>query len=319
MSDRKTVQTVRVVIPMRAPPARITAVADSLRMQTLGPGVEMEVCVVCDGGRVSAKAVDALSGIALETIDSPTHIGRAAARNLGARNAQSDALLLLDADCWLGGEDVVSAHLRALAGADISVGPIMSSAAGFWQILRNRRNDLPQDATMPVDRLHTANCMIRRDAFEVLAGFDTGYVGYGFEDRDLLLRAVAADQRIVFAPDAGAVHDDTGLRVMDYCAKLNEAARLTAPRFARAHPSAYKASAYGALDVRLGGLGRRMAARAAGPAALRLGRLADAVIHRPWLPFRVRRLLMSACGALGYLAGSAGLVIQAPASEPPAA
>jgi len=84
-----------------------------------------------------------------------------------------------------------------------------------------------------------AGClMVRRVAFEQVAGFDTAYDPYGYEDLDFSLRLIEEDWEILYVPEALAWHErGNTLGRGEYTADYARIKRRNWFRFLRRHGS----------------------------------------------------------------------------------
>jgi GT2 family glycosyltransferase len=166
----------------------------------------------------------------------PANEGFAAGVNRGARGAQTPFLLLLNPDSivdaglvdrlseWMHDRPDVGVVGPRLLNAD---GSVQGSARRFpdvTTVLAGRsswltrvlprnplsRRNLPAVEAMPghpmdVDWISGACMMIRRAAFEQVAGMDEGFFLY-WEDADFCRRLKSAGWRTMYVPKAGAMH-----------------------------------------------------------------------------------------------------------------
>lgn len=134
--------------------------------------------------------------------------GPASARNSGARIASGDILVYTDADCipqadWLkqladGFEDGVV----AVGGTYTIANPDARLARVVQAEIAARHRQFGRE----VDFLGSFNVAYRRDAFEVVGGFDESYRQASGEDNDLAYRLHDNGGRMVFNPKAVVAH-----------------------------------------------------------------------------------------------------------------
>ncbi len=234
---------ISVVIPAYNAADLIEATLLALQAQHLAA----EVIVVDDASTdATAACVGRLRDVRLLRLD--RNLGRAAARNAGAAVASAGHLMFLDCDCVPVGPDFLSSHLLAVGSeADGSCGPIETLGEGFWPRYQKR----PAQTAGAQLALHTftaANFSIRRDRFESIGGFNVAYRRYGFEDRDLYARLVAAGGHLVSAPLARVQHVD-GLNLQKVWGKMQECGEDSAARFRADHPEQYRRMDYWHLDA----------------------------------------------------------------------
>lgn len=297
---------VSVVVPVRDPGPGFVEMLRAVGKA--GAGAVVEILVVDDAsatGREWLAAAAALSGV--RVLGLAAWGGRAAARDAGARAACGEFLWFLDADC-LPRPDALAIHLAQLAdGADLSLGLAASPGEGFWG--RYQATVLARRARAPAAEQSIANCVVRRRAYEMLGGLDTAFRHYGFEDRDFILRALAAGQRTRTTPASLAVHAGE-VTLTSVCRKFNEAARLSAPRFAQRHPDAYWHSPLGRLDARARGAIVARCAHALSALQAPWQRLASACVASARVPYALQLVAVRGAIALAYLRGSCGLPLR---------
>lgn len=299
-----TAGLVSVVIPCYRDSARAVALVRALGRQRLPAGWSQEIIVVDDGsGPPHAEVLAGLSGDSTAIVTLTRNAGRSAAIAQGVDRARGELLMVIDSDCLPGDDGLLAAHIDALSDARVgaSAGSVRGHDDRFWSryqddvVVRRagRRNALPGTTGS------TANCCMRRQAYLTAGGLDLRYKGYGFEDRDLLLR-LAATGVIAWTPAAVVRHMDE-LTLANVCRKIAEAGQGNASLFARQHPAAYRSLGYARFDAR----GRRfllLAGRLLDPLVPRMAALVEPLLER--LPFPAGRFLVRALSALAFLAGT---------------
>ena len=150
----------------------------------------VEVIVVDDGSddETTSAACDALDPLGVRVLHQP-NAGLPAARNAGAALAKGEHLVFLDADDWV--EQTFLSRLHAALAAD---------AQASHAYCQERLTDLGQGVIwrvpewdpvlLLVTNLHPVTCLIRREPFEAVGGFDE-CMTEGYEDWDLWLRFAA--------------------------------------------------------------------------------------------------------------------------------
>lgn len=265
---------------------------------------QAEIIVVDDGSSEPDKAI--LCGFhdpSFRLLLNESNEGRGATRNAGAQAAKGQYLLFLDCDCRPKTPSFLDDHLAALHnGADVSLGPVTTLGSGFWgryqreAATRRRR----QFADGKVFAMTSANMMLTRRIFEQVGGFDTAYRGYGFEDRDLILRLAGAGARIAYT-DAPVLHE-ADLSLAEVVRKMAEAGRATAPLFRQAHPGAYRKLGYAAIDADLKPW-LAFAAHLSGKVVETTAPILERQIER--LPFSIAAKIVKMCSAMAFMSGTA--------------
>jgi GT2 family glycosyltransferase len=220
-------------------------------LEEAASGVEIELLVVDNGsgdGSVAYLEREGIPHLAL-----PENTGFAAAVNLGAHRTESPAILVLNADTALA-PGSVAALLEAL-GADPALGGVQplilqgegtdSSAAtprprviySLGQALTRDGRGFELGAGSPVDRARLrrrevfgacgAVCLLRRELFSELGGYDERYVSF-CEDVDLNVRARIRGRRFELVPDAVVWHVGNAVWQAGFADPGAENARLVA-------------------------------------------------------------------------------------------
>jgi glycosyltransferase involved in cell wall biosynthesis len=226
-----------VIVPTRNRPETLRRVVSSLQAQSL-PRASFEIIVVDDASEPPVQSgpdpLGPMHVIRLERSE------RSAARNRGAAEASGTLVAFVDDDMLLG-PSFLAAHeaaQREWPGA-LAVGAVTLPAAASNQPFGRFRVALEREAqpktrgVAPRPNLCTAaNMSLPRDRFVELGGFDPAIVSS--EDQDLALRHTSGGGRIVFLPEAVAIHDDDQLDVRSYCKRHEWGAANMVP-FCRRH------------------------------------------------------------------------------------
>jgi len=195
-----------VIIPTYNGAKRIGRCLAALCEQTAGRPVQ--ILVVDDGS--SDNVAEVVRNFAGVRLISQTNAGPAAARNLGAREADGDVILFTDDDCepapgWL------DAMLGPFADPEV-VGvkgayrtrqkPLM---ARFVQAEYEDRYRLMAHVSN-IDFIDTYSAAFRRSRFVEMGGYDTQFPVACAEDVELSYRMSARGWRMKFAPGAIVYH-----------------------------------------------------------------------------------------------------------------
>jgi glycosyltransferase involved in cell wall biosynthesis len=202
---------ISVVVPTYRRAGSVERLLASLTRQIEPP--PFEVIVSIDGSEDGTReSVERFAGQLPVHALWQSHRGRAAACNAGARKARGRILVLLDDDMEPAPEflrEHARAHVgdarQALVGpapihSDASSRPIVRyRAASFaWKLERLR-----QSGSEPgIGEKYTGNFSVPRELFLEVGGFDEGFVCYGNEDKELLVRLRRTGVRFGFAARA---------------------------------------------------------------------------------------------------------------------
>lgn len=298
-----------VIVPVYNGAQTILTLVQRLLRLSRFRGGDIRVIVCNDGSQDgTAERLAGLADTRLQLLDLPVNGGRANACNRAAAIADAEYLLFLDADCEPARVDYFSVLLdAAAAGADLVYGPIAGCGEGFWSRYLDRVEQRRRQQAFKGQHLlamTSANLLVRRDCFLDAGGFCDAYRHYGFEDKDLIARLLAALPKVLFEPRAGVLHR-ADYTVGVYCRKMREAACYTAPVFAARQPQSYRRMAYARLDpdlwwAPLGWMMRGLGRHGARPAV----RVAVWAVERSPLPWSTQALMLRVGAALSYLQGA---------------
>lgn len=298
--------SVDVVVPVHNAAAVLSELIDQLMRQQVPEGVRVHWYLVDDASTdATPQVLQRMLVPQLRLLRLPRNRGRAAARNAGAAAGQGELILLLDSDC-IPQPGMLSAHLAEIAdGADISFGPVVGADDGFWaayqSVVADKRAE--RAAAGEYALMTTANAMLRRALFERIGGFEEAYRGYGFEDRDLVLRLLQAGAKASYAKHAVARHRlEPDLYRM--CEKMRESGVSTAALFRQRFAQAYRSSSFARFDQTQVGPWMRRLLDILAPRRGGLLRVTDFAVRRDLLPFSFKLLLVRACVGLSFYAGT---------------
>jgi glycosyltransferase involved in cell wall biosynthesis len=231
-----------VVMPTRNKRALLERTLSALLAQDAGTDA-WDVVVVNDGSTDdtgAALARLATSQPRLRVVTPPRNVGRAAARNLGWREAGGRWILFLDDDI-LTPPGLLRAHLDLLGSVPDAgtIGPAVTApeivdAPHFHYIDTRGVAKLPPGPA-PGKYFVTQNAGVPRAALAEVGGFDEGYAAYGFEDMDIgfLLEDAGVRFQVLPAPVPWHIHHHT---LADYLEKKRICGRSSLPRLAARHP-----------------------------------------------------------------------------------
>lgn len=178
--------------------------------------------------------------------------GRSRARNVGASDCKGDFITFLDADC----EpciDYISAIFDYIhQGYTLFAGHLVfKNSNKFLEAFENKNqiNRVNAGEKWPL-YWTSANLTVDKNLFIAVSGFSEDYKGYGFEDRDFLIRVsdLMINQKVGYNIAAMVVHSDD-VTLDEYNSKFYRSGLDSARQFATIHPKAYAEMHYSFFDV----------------------------------------------------------------------
>jgi lipopolysaccharide/colanic/teichoic acid biosynthesis glycosyltransferase/glycosyltransferase involved in cell wall biosynthesis len=197
---------ISVVIPAYNAARTMDRCLKALCSQSL-PGREYEVVVVDDGS--SDATADVAKGYGACVLQR-RHLGPAAARNAGLRQAQGEIVLFTDADCaptptWI--EEMVKpfADPDVIGVRGVYLTRQRALVARFVQMEYEDRYDRVSGRER-IDFIDTYSAGYRRDVLLTNGGFDEAFPTASVEDQELSFRLARKGYKMVFAPGAQVYH-----------------------------------------------------------------------------------------------------------------
>lgn len=194
-----------VIIPSYNEAGRIGLCLESLQANRQG-ALEFDLVVVDNGSTDGTVAIARRHGA--EVIENREGRRRSisALRNVGASSTRGDILAFLDSDMvvppdWLERAcKYFSEGFEGVLAFPISAPPTVGWVGRIW----GDHADSGRSGLAYVDFLSGHNLLINRAVFEKIGGFDEHL--RTAEDRDLVLRVLAAQSKAALAPSAGLIH-----------------------------------------------------------------------------------------------------------------
>jgi GT2 family glycosyltransferase len=229
---------VSVIIPTHNRPEKLERLLACLIEQNVARA-DYEIIVIDDNSCPPVVLPESAQGsqLALMRLEGTE---RSAGRNTGATLANGNLLIFVDDDITVE-KDFLSCHLRAhdeWPGALVVGSVRLPGTAKTSPFVRFRQSledqSLPERGPTDMPNFCTAaNMSISRETFRNLGGFDKAISSS--EDQDFALRHTARGGRIVFLPEAKAIHWDSSLDIRSYCGRVEWGSRNLIP-FCKRYP-----------------------------------------------------------------------------------
>lgn len=244
--------SVSVVIPCYNNSQQAVRTATSLLELSLPLTNNPDIIVVDDGSKPShILFLQQRLPKEVRLVSLPQNSGRSLARNIGASHARHQYLIFLDSDCTPGSPDFLNAHLNTLnKGAVASIGSIKVQNNDLWGIYQTRAWQRNHQRYLKGIYYSgsSANLGVRAPEFFLSGKFNEDLIGYGFEDRELLIR-LAEFGPIEWNTEASVFHK-AKIDLDDFCRKMKNAGESNSKIFSRNHPKEYRELGYARIDAR---------------------------------------------------------------------
>lgn len=191
---------VSIVIPNLHSPL-IGDVVAALRRQTLASAIREIIVVGMDRFNLVSPNV--------QFIATPQPVAPAIARNTGARAAQGQLLLFLDADCIAAPDLIEQLIARHAAGQPVIGGAMQIETDSYWVLCDNLLSftDTLASASAGERAYLPSFCLaVERELFEQAGGFDERFAGAAGEDIDLSMRLRGLGYSLQFEPALRVAH-----------------------------------------------------------------------------------------------------------------
>ena len=205
MSDMNPI-FVSVIIPAYNASATIGRALEALFKQNCSQSFEV---IVVDDGSVD-NTEDIVKSFAAVRYVRQDNAGPASARNHGVQLARGEYLVFTDSDC-VAHQDWILRLMKSFEGQQVGVvagsygiaNPQSRLARCVYKEILWRHNRLMPDFP---NSFGSYNFCVRKNVFEAVGGFNTGYRNASGEDNDLSYKIIGSGWRIFFEPKALVDH-----------------------------------------------------------------------------------------------------------------
>jgi len=224
-------------------------------LSALRPGDELVVVDAASDGPQVARVATEAGAVVVRSL----RAGASAARNAGWRAARHDLIAFTDDDCrpdagW------TAAVADALQDLEAVCGQVLAEGEGHLSVLASAQPRAYRSTDDPAGFGHGANLAVRLSALESVGGWDErlgpGTAWPGGEDKDLVVRLLAAGHRAGYRPEPLVRHVQWRTRRQSLRAELGYARGCGALAVQGVGPSASRQLAAqlatGARDLRAG-------------------------------------------------------------------
>ncbi len=246
-------KTLDIVIPSKNSGEELVSTIKLWLTQKIPNDWQIKIYLIDDGSTDDsvARLKSLVTDERLTIIRNPSSLGRSKAINQGADKGTGEYIAFFDADCIPVNNEALYFIIQSILKESPAIifGKLIASGNNFWNQYFNevsRKRELAFSKGNPF-ALTTAHLTICRSLFESINGFDERYVYYGFEDRDLLIRAYKKECHFIFQPHSIVNHNDK-LTLRAICKKMKIAGQTTSKLFKESHPKEYREMLFSKVD-----------------------------------------------------------------------
>ena len=301
-------KTLDIVIPSKNTGEELANTIKLWLTQKIPNNWQVKIYLIDDGSTddSAAKLKSLVTDERLTIIRNPVSLGRSKARNQGANTGTGEYIAFFDADCTPVNNETLYFIIQSILKENPAIifGKLIATGNNFWNqyfndVSRKRELDFLKGN---VFALTTAHLTICRNVFESINGFDERYVQYGFEDRDLLIRAHKKEGRFIFQPHSIVNHIDK-LTLEAVCQKMMIAGQTTSKLFKESHPKEYQEMAFSKVDYDELNILTKIPLLFLSQIILKLTPLLNKILNSQ-TPYSIKRLIVKGCSACAFLVGS---------------
>jgi len=301
-------KTLDIVIPSKNSGEELLSTIKFWLTQKIPNGWQIKVYLIDDGSTDGSVAnlKSLINDKRLSIIHNPVSLGRSKAINQGANIGTGEYISFFDADCTPVNDKVLYPVVQSILNQNPAIifGKLIATGNDFWNQYFNevsRKRELNFLKGNPF-ALTTAHLTIRRSIFEAISGFDERYTHYGFEDRDLLIRAYKKESHFTFQPHSIVNHIDK-LTLEVVCKKMMIAGQTTSKLFKKSHPKEYQEMAFSKVDYDELNILTKIPLLFLSQIILKLTPLLNKIL-KSQSPYRIKKIIVKCSSACAFLIGS---------------
>ncbi|GAB1256857.1 hypothetical protein NBRC116494_13590 [Aurantivibrio plasticivorans] len=243
-----------VILPVYNGMPVVKNTIDNLLSQRTSDVFSYELIVVDDGSTDNLlNYLEERKSFRIKIVELDRNSGRALACNAGIRAANGEVVGFIDADCAFVNDDALLKHYESVRNnKEGSYGGLRAESRNkFWKTYQENvfskwKEELGKGS---IEAISSTNLFVPVEWFK-LEVFSPLYKGYGFEDRDLLIRMKSHGKKISFCDGALVIHYSPTY-IAELVQKMYEMGCFSGEVFSQLHYSEYVSSNYAKVDPRV--------------------------------------------------------------------